>query len=317
MLRKLMPLACLAILISTVAPKANAGFVFFNVPGLHAGESARVAEQIVCANPGCTLLDYQFFVANTGVIGIDGFALGLGAVNIAGGMTTIASTGGGGDGPFPNQPFGGVNNGGTAVLGPCGLLPAACGPAANGPRAWGFEEFQDAGTGGGLPVTFYVTRWYNPIQGFNGGCGWNGAVNLNQGAANAAGVLCRGQFARMDLYTVFPPAGGNGAVDPPADTPFIGFDDIGGDTDPGGNLLPEFDAGSDLSGGTDPGDDWSQPCDPETSSCGTPDTDPTADPTFAADSSTFSETETPEPASFILIGSGLAVVGLIRRKRQA
>lgn len=298
--------------LTAFAPKANAGMVFFNVPGLHPLESARVGEQIVCANIGCTMLDYQFYVANTGAIGIDGFALGLGVVNaaaqIAGGMTTFATAGGGADGPFPAQPLGGVANGGTAVLGPCGLVPAACNPAFAGPLGWGFEEFQDAETGGGLPATFYITRWYNPVQGFNPGCGWNGLFNANLFAANAAGVLCPGQYTRMDLLTVFPPAGGNGAVDPPADLPFIGFDDIGGDTgDAGGNTDPEFDVSSDLSG-------WTQPCDPALTSCGTPATGPTADPIFAADSSTLGQA--PEPAAIILTGGGLAAMGMFRRRRK-
>jgi hypothetical protein len=288
---------------------ANAAFVFFNVPGLHAGESARVAEQIVCANIACTVLDYQFYVANTGAIGIDGFALGLGAVPgvIPQADTALASAAGGGDGPFPAQP--GFVNFGTAVLGPCALI--ACGPVGNGPAAWGFEEFQDPGTLGGLPATFYVTRWYNPVQGFNAGCG---VANLNLVAANAAGVLCPGQYSRFDLITTYPPAGGNGAVDPPGDTPFIGFDDIG--NDPGGNVSPEFDLDSDASGSSSPADDWSQPCDPETSSCGTPATSPTADSVFAADSSQFSES--PEPSTSLIAGAGLIVAaGLLRRRKRA
>src|SRR6185436_8705009 len=36
------------------ARPAHAAFVFFDIPGIHAGESARVAEQIVCANLACT-----------------------------------------------------------------------------------------------------------------------------------------------------------------------------------------------------------------------------------------------------------------------
>ena len=88
---------------------ANAAFVFFNLPGLHPGQRARVAEQIVCKNPGCvgSGLDYQFYVANTGVIGIDGVAFGLGVAPanygaaIAGSVLTIATANGGGDGGFP------------------------------------------------------------------------------------------------------------------------------------------------------------------------------------------------------------------------
>ncbi len=276
---------------TAVTPRANAGLIFFNVPGLHPGESARVGEQIVCANGPCTVLDYQFYVLNTGVVGIDGVAFGLGVVNaaaqIAGGITTFATAGGGGDGPFPAMPLGGVANGGTGVLGPCG--PAACNPAAAGPAAWGFEEFQDAGTAGGLPASFYIVRWYSPIQG------------------PLSAKLLPNRYTRLDLFTVYPPAGGNGAVDPPNDTePFFGFDDVGGD--PGFNADPEFDAASDLSA-------WTTVCDPETASCGTPDADPTGDAAFAA--ATQDLGEAPEPASMILIGAGFAGIGLLRRKRQA
>src|SRR6202012_1424395 len=112
MVRKFSLLAGLAVAMMAVTPKANAGLIFFNVPGLHPGESARVGEQIVCANGPCTVLDYQFYVLDTGVVGIDGVAFGLGVVNaaaqIAGGMTTFATAGGGGDGPFPAMPLGGV-----------------------------------------------------------------------------------------------------------------------------------------------------------------------------------------------------------------
>jgi hypothetical protein len=310
MARKLFLWNSLALALIATTPPAHASFIFFDAPGLHAGEQARIAEQIVCANGPCTVLDYQIFLLNTGTIGIDGFSLGLGVVNpaaqIGAGMVTVATAGGGGDGPFPNMPAGGVNNGGTAILGPCGNIPAACNPAEFGPSLWGFEEFQDAGTGGALPVTFYIARWYKPAQGFNGTCA------LNRAAANAAGVLCPGQTTRLDLITTFPPAGGNGAVDPPADEPFLGFDDIGGDTsDPGGNTDPEFDMDSDISGGTSSGDTWSQPCDPETQSCGIPDDNPNSDPLFAASDYSFS---TPEPAGFILMGAGFGAIVAFRRK---
>ena len=69
-------LGCAGFMAAT-APTANAGFVFFNIPGLHAGESARVAEQIVCANILCSGFDYQFYVLNTGIRNIDGVAFGL------------------------------------------------------------------------------------------------------------------------------------------------------------------------------------------------------------------------------------------------
>src|SRR5260221_519090 len=93
-----------SVLLLSIPPTAHAGFVYFNLPGLHPGQSARVAEQIVCANQACTGLDYQFYVLNTGLVGIDGVAFGLGATPanngaaIAWGVLTFASANGGGDG---------------------------------------------------------------------------------------------------------------------------------------------------------------------------------------------------------------------------
>jgi hypothetical protein len=112
---------------------------------------------------------------------------------------------------------------------------------------------------------------------------------------------------------VYPPAGGNGAVDPPNETqPFFGFDDVGGD--PGFNANPEFDSDTDLSGTNSAGDDWATVCDPAIASCGTPATDPTSDPVFAA--ATFDLAQAPEPAAVILVGARLTGLGLMRRKRR-
>jgi hypothetical protein len=283
-----------------MTPMANAAFVFFNLPGLHPGQRARVAEQIVCKNPGCvgSGLDYQFYVANTGVIGIDGVAFGLGVTPanygamIAGGVLTIATANGGGDGAYPNLLAG--NFGGTTVLGiPPNTAPLAASPVF----AWGFEEWQTAGTAGALPTTFYITRWYSPIQG-----------------GIFANYLAPRRYTRLDLFSVFGPAGGSGAVDPPFDTmPFLGFDTIGG-SDPldGNNIeVPQFNP--------DPtaGADWSQPCDPAISTgCGTgTQSDLTNDTTFG--SSTFQQDPTaPEPASIALVMGGMLAILTVKLRRS-
>jgi hypothetical protein len=278
------------LLLSTMAPTAHAGFVYFNLPGLHPGQSARVAEQIVCANPACTGLDYQFYVLNTGLVGIDGVALGLGVTPanygaaIAGGVLTFASANGGGDGPFPNVAACAIAVcGGTTILGIPGNNP----PLAGGPVfAWGFEEWQTAGTAGALPTTFYITRWYSPIQG------------------PFSNYLAPGKYTRLDLFSTFGPAPGSGAVDPPMfDTiPFFEFEGINGDINTDSNIAQ----------------DWTQPCNPSNgnTSC-TPGT-VTGDPQFAA--GTFQQDPTtPEPASIALVASGILIVGVCkwRRKRRA
>lgn len=277
------------------APPARANFVFFNLPGAHPGQSARVAEQIVCANILCTGLDYQFYVLNTGVVGIDGVAFGLGIVGNGagqigaggrenGGTLSIATRPGGGDGVFPAIPFANVGLwGGTQVLGiPGGFLPYSAGPLA-----WGFEEFQDPGTGGALPATFYAVRWYSPVQG------------------PFAAKLFPGRWVRLDLFTVFGPAGGTGAVDPPdISLPFFAFDTVNGDL----NIDP-------LSSLTT---DWTHPCDPATESC-TPLTDPLGDSAFASATQQLDSQFTPEPATFAMIGGALALLGYrkIRRAKKA
>jgi hypothetical protein len=283
------------LLLSAMAPLANAGFVYFNLPGLHPGQSARVAEQIVCT-AGCLGLDYQFYVLNTGVIGIDGVAFGLGVTPatfgaaIAGGALTIATANGGGDGPFPGVLAG--NFGGTTVLGvPPNNPPLAAGPIF----AWGFEEWQDAGTAGALPITFYITRWYSPIQG------------------PGSNFLAPRRYTRLDLFSTFGPAGGTGAVDPPFDTlPFLGFDTIGGfdPLDGGATEIPQFNPDPNASA------DWSQPCNPITN----PTTctaglmsDLNSDLQFAA--GTFQQDPTPEPASIGLIAGGILAILIGKRCR--
>jgi hypothetical protein len=260
---------------TATAPTANAGFVFFNIPGLHPGESARVAEQIVCANILCSGFDYQFYVLNTGIRPIDGVAFGLGVFNagaqIAGGALTLATAPLGGDGPFPNVAAG--NFGGTLVLG----IPAGGVPVANGPAAWGFEEWQDAP--GALPATFYIVRWYSPIQGL-------GAASLGPN-----------RWTRLDLFTVFGPAGGSGAVDPPDITqPYFSFETTNGD-------LSSITSQS----------DWPDACTPGPGCTPEGLTELNADSLFGAASE---DTIAPEPGTIGLLGAGMGLVfwGKFRRK---
>lgn len=291
------------LLLVAMAPLANAGLVYFNLPGLHPGQSARVAEQIVCTNPGCVGggLDYQFYVLNTGVVGIDGVAFGLGVTPaiygaaIAGGALTIATANGGGDGAFPAVLAG--NFGGTALLG----IPPNAAPLAGGPvSAWGFEEWQDAGTAGALPTTFYIARWYSPIQG------------------PSSNFLAPGKYTRVDLFSVFGPAGSTGAVDPPFDTlPFLGFYTIGGidSLDGNANEVPQFNP--------DPNafTDWSQPCNPEINpNCPTStQADLNNDPQFRSAIFQQNPGQTPEPASIGLMARGILaiLIGKFRLSRSA
>ena len=148
--------------------------------------------------------------------------------------------------------------------------------------AWGFEEFQTAGTAGALPTTFYITRWYSPIQG------------------PGSNFLIPGRYTRLDLFSTFGPAPGSGAVDPPAfDTiPFFEFEGINGDINTDPNIAQ----------------DWTQPCNPSNgnTSC-TPGT-VTSDPQFAAGTFT-QDPQVPEPASIGLLAGGLLTLAFRRLRR--
>jgi PEP-CTERM motif len=259
-------------------------------------------KQIVCTNPGCLGggLDYQFYVLYTGVAGIDGVAFGLGVTPanygaaIAGGALTIATANGGGDSAYPSVLA--ENFGGTTLLG----IPGNNAPLAGGPvSAWGFEEWQSAGTRRGLPTTFYIKRWYSPIQG------------------PLSNFLAPGHYTRVALFTTFGPAGATGAVDPPFDTmPFIGFDVVGGidSLEGNNNEIPQFNPDATVSA------DWLRPCDPKTTTnCPTStQTDLNNDPQFG--SAIFQQdptpAPTPEPQSLALFATGLLGI-FLRLKRTA
>jgi hypothetical protein len=195
--RKVLPLL-LALAVLVVASGAEA-WVVFPVAGLHPGQSALVAEQIF-PNPNFGgLLDYEFLVANTGTVPLDGFFLGVPggagglALALAGGLR-YADAFGGADGPFPAVVPGGVLN-----------APIADYYGATNPfspalfKFWGFEQFNNPANGA------YVVRWF------------------------AAGVppMPPGFFTRFDLISAFGPVPGGGAVDPPDfNLTFIGIDGI-------------------------------------------------------------------------------------------
>src|SRR5206468_616542 len=100
---------------------------------------------------------YEFLVKNTGVLPINGFALGIGAIPAGfGANLRFAKALGGGDGPYPN------------ILAVGGAIGPPARPLINGTRSampWGFEEFQDT-PAGNLPLNWYVVRWYAPNQVF-------------------------------------------------------------------------------------------------------------------------------------------------------
>ena len=199
--RRRLVLAAALTVFSMASPSARAGWVIFGVGGIHPGQQALVAEQIFpTVVGGITYLDYEFILKNTGLIPINGFALGLGAV--PGGVLpapVYASVGGGGDGPYPNAVAGG--------------FPGGAPPIVNfwdTSKPWGFEEFQDGWPA--LPATYYVVRWYAANQ-------------LNPFLSIPVGGL-----ARFDILTTYPPAGGGGAVNPFSGG-FLGIDDNGTYTD--------------------------------------------------------------------------------------
>jgi hypothetical protein len=193
--RRILPVLLLLAILA-LAPRADA-WVVFPVAGLHPGQSALVAEQIF-SNPNFGgRLDYEFLVANTGTVPLDGFFLGVPggggglALALAGGLR-YADAFGGADGPFPAVVPGGVLN-----------APIADYYGATNPfspalfKFWGFEQF-NAGPA-------YVVRWF----------------------AAGTPAMPPGFFTRFDLISTFPPVPGGGAVDPPDfNLSFIGIDGI-------------------------------------------------------------------------------------------
>ncbi len=341
MFKKLLSGSLFCLSLSLFVPKAQAGFIWFslvnnNVPGMQ----VTVAEQIVCITPGnCNagnpnrILDYQYYVFNTGLFPVDGFSVGIGGRNaaIAGGEN-FSDTAGGADGVFPAATGGGVTNAIAFLTQPAVNPPAVTSQApgqavtafstANGTDdistpgggGWGFEEF-DNFSGGGAPATrSYVTRWYTALQGgagratlYNNGC--NGNIPVANGAGvglnDTSGVIntplnCNGFLyyaaIRVDLFSPNGPVAGTGAPDPPGPLWDMSFDD-----DVNGAPLT-FDDTTDLLPDA-------PVCDPSQTTCGS------LQEGFDAASGV--QGVAPEPATVSLTGVALCALGLSRRRKVA
>ena len=258
-------------------------WVQFGLSGLHAGQSAVVAEQIRAFRDcvGCpTYYDYDFRVRNTSLVGlpangsiIDGFALGVGVNAFLGGLLPehYAFVNGGGDGFFPNIvdapnigfiPF----LGGTPLLG--GAVAATTLKVTNG---WGFEEFDTRPAA----LTAYAVRFYAP----------------NQAAGNGFAPL---QTRRFDLFSFFGPVPGTGGVDPIGAGDFFAFDD--------GGILNSFPGALDT---------------PNLIVCTTscdPGGPPDAPAGFDAPADTLGFASIPEPGSIFLMVGGLLITLFLRRR---
>ncbi len=325
-------------LLSLFAPQAHAGYVWFvlnnaNVPGMQ----VTVAEQIVCITPGnCgagnpnRVLDYQFYVFNTGAFPVDGFSIGVGnRASAIGGGEDYSDLAGGADGVFPAATGAGVSNA-IAFLTQPGVDPAlvtsqAPGEAATafiagggsadinggGANSWGFEEFDNFSAGGVPANKAYVARWYTALQGgagrpqlYNNGCtGPIPTANvpgtpLANGAPGAAGVANDGVINTAVVCNGVPYF---------ADVRFDLFSANGpvagtGAPDPGSTWDLGFD--DDVNGTDMTADDAENPddftiCD---ANCSAPPTDQDL------------ESDTPEPGAEALIGGGLILLVSLRRR---
>jgi hypothetical protein len=189
-----------------------------------------VAEQIVCVTPGACnagnpnrVLDYQYYVVNTGLFPVDGFSVGVGnRANAIAGGENFSDLAGGGDLQFPNGTGNGVTNAinfltdgiaqglvgihgpGQTAFGFQTQAPGMVDISSAGGGAWGFEEFDN---NAGTNPTAYVVRWYTALQGgagrplmYNSNCNGNIPASNNpntpiaNGAAGAAGVANDGMI---------------------------------------------------------------------------------------------------------------------------
>jgi hypothetical protein len=296
------PVAMAAVILSAFAAPAQADiyystptFRWFPIP-VHANEKGVVAERIVF-DANTHVFDYQFYLFNNNVAfnarPIDGFSVFVGAPFALGAATAlqVATLLGGGDPPvFPN--IGATLDNGVPFLTP-GLGFNTLFRARWSIGAWGFQEYDNRGGA----KNSYLIRWYLPNQG-------------GQPAIN------RRQFARFDLYSLFGPVRGGGAVDPFAGGGFILDDGLGN--------LAEFDFGvnpadtvptcqSAGAGGEDVSNtDFMNPLILP---------DITQDPSYQQDfpgltSASFAPA-VPEPETYALLLAGLAAVGFLTRRRRA
>jgi hypothetical protein len=250
-------------------------WVQFPLAGLHAGQSATVAEQIRAYKDcvGCPVYyDYDYRVKNTSAPGkiLDGFGLGVG-VGAFGPVLFehYAFVNGGGDGPWPNI-VDAFRNDGIPFLGGTPFLGGAvAGSTLKITNGWGFEEFDNRGGPGGL--TAYAARFYAPVQGVGNG-------------------FAPGQARRFDLFSFFGPVPGTGGVDPFASGDFFMLDLDGIDNSFSGALeTPDLNV---CSANCTPG--------------GPPDAPAGFEGILEG---------TPEPGTVILMGTGVCALVFLSRRR--
>jgi hypothetical protein len=287
----------------------HAAWVPFTITSLNPGQSAIGFEQIFRV-PGTGAggnglgpnggFDYAYLVANTGAAAIDGFLFDVGVANTRAAVAafvaaspvaldTFTAPGGGDPGLFPNVVVGGPRptpniNGELGPMNPVGVGFGPVNPI-NGPGVNPLPPLQGVLQQWGFEqfwnagLTAYLARWYSntPLDG--------------------VGPLPPRFYTRFDVFSPNGPVPGGGGVDPFDPGNFIAIDDGLG------NL-------SDLI--TSPA---VTPCDPTVSgSCDT--TMPTGLAGFGpvGPRSTVNGA-VPEPVPMFLMGGGLVMLSLVRRRR--